>query len=99
MRREYRRRFPEKLARLATGVEELAGAPSAARAHAALRMEVHRLHGSAATYGLDEAGAILADWDARLNRRPPPAGPMPPRSIAALRRLLRRLERAPGGTG
>lgn len=99
LRREYRRNFPEKLAALARCVDALAEAPSAAKTHAALLLAVHRLHGSAATYGLEDAGEILGAWESQLRLDPPPDGRMAPRSVAEMRRLLRKLQRAPGGTG
>jgi HPt (histidine-containing phosphotransfer) domain-containing protein len=94
LRRDYRRGFPEKLALLGRCVDELAEAAPAAPAQAALFMEVHRLVGSAATYGLVEAGAILSEWESRLRQLAPPAGRMPRPALAEMRRMLRKVEQA-----
>ena len=99
MRREYRQRFPEKLARLKTRLEDLAKADSAGEAFAALLLDVHRMHGSAGTYGMHDAGRILEAWEALLHESKVPHEPFPPQALIAQRKLLRKLEQVTAQTG
>ena len=99
MRRDYRQRFPEKLARLKARLDELANANSAGEAFAALLLDVHRMHGSAGTYGMHDAGRILAAWEALLYESKVPDGPLPPQALIAQRKLLQKLEQVTAQTG
>ena len=99
MRLEYRQRFPEKLTRLKARLDALANADSAGEPFAALLLDVHRMHGSAGTYGMHDAGRILAAWEALLHESKVPDGPLPPQALIAQRKLLQKLEQVTAQTG
>ncbi len=66
LRREYAQTLPDKLARLVALHEALAAAPDAAAELEALLMAVHRLHGSAGSYGFPEISRAAGEWELEL---------------------------------
>lgn len=78
LRREYAQALPDKYARIDRCLSALLLAPDDAAALEALLEAVHRLHGSAGTYGFVELGRLAGEWEDELlalraaGRRPPP---------------------------
>lgn len=86
LRRDYLATLPDKLSTLRQHLEALAAAPGEPSAREALLTTVHRLHGSAGSYGFAEVGRLAGAWELHLVRDTRPVEP------AALERMRRWLE-------
>lgn len=94
LRHDYRKRFPDRLARLQARLDALANADSAAEPFAALLLEVHRLHGSAGTHGMHAPGKVLAEWESYMGEIKVPVGKIPPQILAEMRKRLQEVAQA-----
>lgn len=94
LRHDYRQHFPDKLALLQARLDALANANSAVEPFAALLLEVHRLHGSAGTFGMHAPGEVLAAWESYMGEIKVPMGKIPPRIIADMRKWLQEVAEA-----
>ena len=68
LRREYAQTLPDKLAKLGDLVAALEATPSDPAAFEPLLMAVHRLHGSAGSYGFADISRICGDWELELHQ-------------------------------
>ena len=66
LRRRYLEASPELCARFAAHADRLAQAPHDVDALESLRADLHRVRGTAGSYGLDEASRILAALERRV---------------------------------
>ncbi|HKS07886.1 MAG TPA: response regulator [Gemmatimonadaceae bacterium] len=66
MREKYRAGLPATLATLGQLAAQIDTTPTESAVLESLRREVHRLHGSAGTYGFDDASRLAAALEARL---------------------------------
>jgi chemotaxis protein histidine kinase CheA len=66
LKEEYAERLPEKMAHLDGLVRQLAHPDSSGEVLAALALAVHRMHGSAGTYGFLHAGRVAGEWEKAL---------------------------------
>lgn len=94
LRREYAQALPDKLSRIADLFLALEQAPADKAALEALLMAVHRLHGSAGSYGFQEVSRTSGDWELEL-REARTAG-LSPAALLAMRERLRALRGVPG---
>lgn len=81
LRREYARALPHKLARLERRLAALAAAPADAAAFDALLGAVHRLHGSAGSYGFGDLGRLAGEWERHLLDLRGGGGPLAPDTL------------------
>lgn len=86
LRREYLVDVPARLAELQAAIELLAHGASE-REVADLRVLLHRLKGSAGSYGFPEASAVAREAEGILNRQPPPGPSDAPRLLELVARL------------
>ncbi|HYM60664.1 MAG TPA: Hpt domain-containing protein [Thermoanaerobaculia bacterium] len=94
LRREYREGLAGKLKNLETLCDSLRANPADAAAPAALATAVHRIKGSAASYGFDEIGAIATEWDLALKQSIARGEGLNADEIAAMEEFLRRFRKA-----
>lgn len=75
LRRDYIASLPSKLARIEEALALTQEDPAPEHATASLRLLLHRLHGTAGSYGLHDIGKAAADWGHALgveSTLPPP---------------------------
>jgi HPt (histidine-containing phosphotransfer) domain-containing protein len=68
LRKEYQKTIPEKLSHLEQLAQAVKGAYTK-EAVAAFRMAVHKIAGSAGTYGYAAAGELCHQWDQDLMKK------------------------------
>lgn len=96
LRREYARTLPGKHAHIERRLVALAATPADPTALEALFAAVHRLHGSAGSYGFTELSRLAGEWEQELLVLRDAGGRPSAGALEAMRaRLdaLRRLER------
>jgi chemotaxis protein histidine kinase CheA len=63
VRADYLASFPKKLETIESLAAEWFDSPQDVTRFESLRTAVHRIHGTAGSYGFEALGAIMAEWD------------------------------------
>lgn len=84
LRREYAQTLPDKYAHVERRLAELLAAPADAARLETLLLAVHRLHGSAGSYGFEELGRLAGEWEAQLLALRDAGGPPAPGALESM---------------
>jgi class 3 adenylate cyclase/DNA-binding response OmpR family regulator len=90
LRRDYLRTLPDKLDTLRRQLEALVASPGEAAAREVLLGSLHRLHGSAGSYGFADVGRLAGVWELELVRG---ARPVTPTALQHMRSWLASMQR------
>ncbi len=87
LRIKYRKRISAKLATLEKIISNMESGPVAPGPFEKLKFLVHKIHGSAGSFGFDESSSIAAEWDLWL-RAVSAKMAVAPEDIARMRKML-----------